>query len=687
MFFRVMACLVLVLGWSASSFGQAFTLFHTNDLHSQYHPEPSVYHLGGIGRLMTMIERLKETYPESIVVDGGDWSEGGIYYTLDTGTQNLSVMGMMGYDAVVIGNHDWLNGPDILLSAIQHASPPFALLAANLDLTQYAQQEQFREVVKPFTIIHREGLKIGIIGLATYELIWDQFFRPVRTMPFFNLTRQLAKSLRPQVDLLVVISHNLFYVNEKLAKAIPDIDVIVGGHGHDILLPPHRVDHPEGTHTWILEAGAFGAYLGQLDLDVQKGIPRAQGIHLRKYQLHPVHPGWTSNAQLASKIQQLEAKLVQQHGDIFTDTVAVSEIEVSRYGVENEAGNLVADAYLDYSKADLALDHVSFIPGHLSEGTIHSVDVFNLIPAVYHPTDKRSWNLMTFEIKGKDLQWVFNLLGFTLGYVPDTMAFSISGAQMIYKKAPPHRSKNKDESNTDTFFENIPSSLHFPRTPFDLADSKSFMKEDGFTIQKLFIQGKPLDVNRTYTLATSEGIVQTIRFINSWLPNTLPLPRLKTLNTEDWKIVRSYLSRLSPLQVDKVQVGNRMVTEAPDLSVNQNRITLEKLPNNTVRITANVRNNGAAVNPNGNASIQLLADLHGHALSPIEQKPTVAGETFPIPELPPGESQTFQWTLPIPRDLGESTPLAVGVQVHGPPEEIQPSNNAAIKHFQMSDLR
>lgn len=158
----------------------SITLLHTNDLHSHFRKEKTPLGLGGIARLKTAIQSIKESNPNTITVDGGDWSEGDIYYTLEAGVHNLRLMDQMGYDVAVLGNHDWINGPNVLLNSIKQAQPKLSLVAANVNLDNYDYRADFEKWILPYVIKEVGGLKIAFIGLSTYELIYDRFFAPIQ---------------------------------------------------------------------------------------------------------------------------------------------------------------------------------------------------------------------------------------------------------------------------------------------------------------------------------------------------------------------------------------------------------------------------------------------------------------------------------------------------------------------------
>src|SRR5687768_3705153 len=115
---RILLSLVLLVYLLPISAFSGVTLLHTNDLHSHFRPGRGALKLGGVARLKTLIDQIREERPEALLVDAGDWSEGTIYYNLGTGLESLRMMEHLGYDIAVVGNHDWLNGPDTLLNIV-----------------------------------------------------------------------------------------------------------------------------------------------------------------------------------------------------------------------------------------------------------------------------------------------------------------------------------------------------------------------------------------------------------------------------------------------------------------------------------------------------------------------------------------------------------------------------------------
>src|SRR3989344_68915 len=196
---------------------QVISLLHTNDMHSHYRPDPQAPFLGGVARLKTVIDEQRKLNPATLLVDGGDWTEGQLYYYLGAGIESYKMMDRLGYDVAVIGNHDWLNGADVLLDVIEKSKLRTTPVATNVISKGYEREKEFRERVKEFTIREVAGVKIGFFGLLTYEFIYDSFLDPLKISSPFDAAKKMSERLKKDlgVDYVVAISHNGLAINRK----------------------------------------------------------------------------------------------------------------------------------------------------------------------------------------------------------------------------------------------------------------------------------------------------------------------------------------------------------------------------------------------------------------------------------------------------------------------------------------
>ena len=141
-------------------------VLHTNDTHScvmPYNPnlaDTAIANRGGYLRRVAMIKQERSLNPDLLLFDSGDFSQGSPYYSLFKGDVEVGLMNEMKYDAATIGNHEFDYGMDNMVRLFKMAK--FPIVCANYDFTG----TELADIVKPYVILHRKGLKIGVFGLA-----------------------------------------------------------------------------------------------------------------------------------------------------------------------------------------------------------------------------------------------------------------------------------------------------------------------------------------------------------------------------------------------------------------------------------------------------------------------------------------------------------------------------------------
>ena len=157
---------VMLLSVLAAGAQKKLEILHTNDTHSCVMPlnpnlaDTAVAGRGGFLRRVAMVKEEREKNPNLLLIDSGDFSQGSPYYTLFRGEVEVGLMNEMGYDAVAIGNHEFDFGLDNMARLFRMAQ--FPVLCANYDFTGTVVEG----LVKPYVILKRNGLKVGIFGLA-----------------------------------------------------------------------------------------------------------------------------------------------------------------------------------------------------------------------------------------------------------------------------------------------------------------------------------------------------------------------------------------------------------------------------------------------------------------------------------------------------------------------------------------
>lgn len=252
----------------------SLTILYTNDTHARLDPFPENARqfagLGGIAERASLIKKIRYEQEHVLLLDAGDVFQGTPWFDVYGGSVDFELMTKMGYDAMAVGNHEFDRGPDGFAEAAKNAG--FPILAANY-LARDTPMNPFLQdqIVKEFN-----GYRVGIFGLGIKlngvvdrSLSGDvRSFDPVRT------AERSVNSLRDfyNCDYIICLSH-LGYGqelggidDEMLAKTVPGIHLIIGGHTHTFLDEPVSVTNPAGNITRITQMGHSGVRLGRIDV-------------------------------------------------------------------------------------------------------------------------------------------------------------------------------------------------------------------------------------------------------------------------------------------------------------------------------------------------------------------------------------------------------------------------------------
>lgn len=250
---------------------QTITILHTNDTHSQVEPlEPGKRDAngGGYARRMGAISQERAQDPYLLLFDAGDFSQGTPYFNFYHGRIEVDAMNRMGYDAVTLGNHEFDYGVDTLAAVLKNAQ--FAVVCANYDVTN----SPLENIVKPYTILRRENLRIGVFGISIdpQGLIAEKNFQPLQYLDPVECAQQTATLLKEEkrCDLVICLSHQgTHHGDVELAKATRNIDVIIGGHTHKIVENMY-VENLDGDSVLLSQMGKSGARIGKIRVELSE---------------------------------------------------------------------------------------------------------------------------------------------------------------------------------------------------------------------------------------------------------------------------------------------------------------------------------------------------------------------------------------------------------------------------------
>ncbi len=435
-----LAAIFSTTGIAAEEDNQTLRILFTHDMHDHFLPNKAdmggkIINSGGYSRLKSAIDEARQAFPESVLVDGGDYSMGDLFQTLfSTEAPELRIMGLLGYDATTFGNHEFdfrdsgltrhlyaarNSGeklPEIVNSNIQF--PPEDKMSKDLlDL----KNAMTAFGVKPYTILERNGLKIGIFGLIGKDA---EDSAPMTSVGFQDIVSSAKKTvlkLREQekVDLIVCLSHSgtskdkSESEDEQLANKVPGIDVIISGHTHTRLDKPIIVGK-----TVIGSCGEYGNYLGIIDLEQKTD----KSFSLKAYQLKPISEDINCDPGIAKTIdkykEEVQLSYLNNFNLKFDDVLTQSPfsfIPTDKIGQkleEEPLGNLISDGYMYsvkkaegdfYEPVDVAVVAAGTMRGSLVKGPVTVEDAFIVSSLGTGPDGVSGYPLISVYLTGKEL--------------------------------------------------------------------------------------------------------------------------------------------------------------------------------------------------------------------------------------------------------------------------------------------
>jgi 5'-nucleotidase/UDP-sugar diphosphatase len=453
-----------------------FCILHTNDIHSaliphspavDYHPEEEDSAIGGLARLATAIDEIRENKMGEgepvLLLDAGDFLAGSAFawLTLSGYAAELTIMQEMGYDAVAIGNHEYDYGPDVLAQYLLKAGYPEAhqktlVLASNTEAPPdhpLAAQNLYRNTGM-FEL--ENGLKVGvfsIMGKDAILLIGES--GDVQFLDQHETARQAVDELKEQgADVIVGITHSGVDEDRELAREVPGIDVIVGGHTHDALYEPVL----QGD-TIIVQAGSLGEYLGQLELayNPDTGKVRVRNEEKDRPFLIPIDDSFDCHPEIDVLVQEytfiLNAyidEMTDGKFDDIMDTVARSDFILSNHPPLSETplGNFIADAMrmvaqevigkrVDIAGQANGCIRTSVFPGTMeySAGNVSFYDIVEATSLGHGLDGYAGCPIVSVYITGEEVRRLLEITVLLQEFMGDSFFLQFSGLRYSYNPA------------------------------------------------------------------------------------------------------------------------------------------------------------------------------------------------------------------------------------------------------------
>ncbi|GGI44217.1 putative metallophosphoesterase YunD [Paenibacillus marchantiophytorum] len=343
---------------------QRLVILHTNDLHSHFEQMP---------KISAYFDRVRRLWSadQVLTLDIGDHMDRMRPETEGTNAiANLEIMNATGYEAMVIGNNEGLTFTPELLSAVVQRHAAFPVIGSNIIDMATGQTPEWMQTS---LILAKSGLQIGLIGVtAAYQTYYELLGWQV-TDPLEAVEAQI-RLLRPQVDILIVMSHLGLGTDQRMAEELQGIDVILGGHTHHVLEEPLLL-----SGTYIGAAGKFGQYAGHLELAYDTAQRRIVELTGR------VVPMTDASEEDSSVAALLEYYRIASAAALDEEVAQLRQpLRLDWYG-ESPLGNLLAAGIRRWTSAEIGLVNSGQLLQGLKEGRLTRGRLLEICPGPINP--------------------------------------------------------------------------------------------------------------------------------------------------------------------------------------------------------------------------------------------------------------------------------------------------------------
>ncbi len=391
-------------------------VLHTNDIHARFleingrggrcRPDQAQAGecYGGAARRATAVESERlaasSTGQTVLLLDAGDQFQGTLFYGKYRGLAAATVMNTLSYDAMVVGNHEFDDGPQTLGQFAEAID--FPLLGTNVDASN---EPALADQLASSTILERDGKRIGVVGFITEET--PQLSSPGPTLVFNTIEDALRIAVdaleQDGVDTIIALSHSGYQRDRAVARTVAGIDIIVGGHTNTLLLNddetaagpyPTIETGPTGDPVAVVTSYAWGKYLGRLEATLVDGkLTEWSGEPILLDSSVAESPAMVDLiAPMAAEVEEFSAEVIGE------SSVDLDGREQTCRFNECNLGTMIANALLEHGRpqgVEIALQNGGGIRSSLSQGTITIGQFLEVMPF--------GNTASTFKLKGSDL--------------------------------------------------------------------------------------------------------------------------------------------------------------------------------------------------------------------------------------------------------------------------------------------
>jgi 5'-nucleotidase / UDP-sugar diphosphatase len=489
----IISIFTLLHPYSLKAETQSLQILHTNDLHGFLENTIEDKTVGGYARIKSIFDHEKgaamDQSVETLVLDGGDFFEGNMFYMADRGRSVYNIMNLMGYDAVVMGNHDWLMGTKELDTILGENPPQFNFLGANIDVWK-PNLRNIKKFVQPYKIFHFGETSIAVLGLTTDEVFYSWRFTGAKIKKPAKVARYYSDLLKNKykVDYVIALTHLGIMVDRDIVQNSTNIDLVVGGHSHTVVKEQRFEKNELGRDIPIVQTGSHGEFVGKMMVKLSKEA----GLQIDRYELIKVDAEKEKDEEVNRFVLETRKKLNTMYGEAWLKEV-VGHTEIL---LDNSLTRLtpwtkiVTDAIKESVGAVISIHSPTFSGANIPPGPITREDIFNTYPRVFDLDDKYGWKIWKIDLHGVVLKSLIRMA------IQGQRALTFSGVtfDMLDKYDIPI-SLSVDGS---TMFTN--------ESDEDWLVGRFLGIDNSFYINNIKVGGKKIRSYRRYRVALVEGI-------------------------------------------------------------------------------------------------------------------------------------------------------------------------------------
>ena len=265
---RILIAIAAVL--AACACQPRLVILHTNDTHSHFEPLRGGEDtgVGGVVERAAFVDSVRAAHGAGkvLLLHAGDFGQGTSYFTELKGRLEPEMINALGYDCVALGNHEFDNGIEDLTERLKMVRPETKFVCANVDLSPF----ELGEYVKPYAIVQRGGMKIGVIGLESdlSTNVSKTISSRMQQLDSVEETNRWADFLHDteKCDMIILLSHLGYSEDQKLVPQSRWLDLVVGGHSHTFVDGMLYLKDSRGRKVPIITDGCWGLEMGQVNV-------------------------------------------------------------------------------------------------------------------------------------------------------------------------------------------------------------------------------------------------------------------------------------------------------------------------------------------------------------------------------------------------------------------------------------